>query len=314
MADSRPAGSGKSGTTVLGLLRRLHPRGMVVGGCAILALAGMALLVAWLDALPPREQLRHVDGQLQALTLRDAKAGAFEITLVSDGAVHTFALEHAQRLADLLHSASLRQGVPVTVQYFESGQKRRVVDVVLGQDRVVSYDEVARLVEAKAQRDRNSAIGFGTLGAFLLLLGAAARLARSGSEPAAQTDPVTTIGALCWLSLYGIMLVVMLTEPAILHRAFGTEVFQLPIEYVLPVALALLLLPLWPGCMGLAALVRQAMLKGKGGKAGMLLELQSALRSSNPAERRMAIKALWFLGYLVALMAAWIAYAAMLGI
>jgi hypothetical protein len=299
---------------VLGLLRQLHPRGMVFGGCAILVLAGMALLLAWLGTLPPREQLRRVDGQLQALTLQDAKTGTFEITLVSEGALHTFALEHAQRLVGLLQSPDLRHGIPVSVQYFEIGRNRRVVDVVLGQDRVVSYDEVARLAEAKAQRDRNSAIGFGALGAFLLLLGAAARFARSGPEPAAQPDPDTTIGALCWLALYGTMLVVMLTEPAILHRAFGTEVFQLPIEYVLPAALAVLLLPLWPGCKGLAALVRQAMRKGKGGRIGMLLELQSALRSSNPAERRMAIKALWFLGYLVALMAAWIAYAAMLGI
>jgi hypothetical protein len=76
----------------------------------------------------------------------------------------------------------------------------------------------------------------------------------------------------------------------------------------------LVLLPLWPGCMGLASLTRQALRKGRGGKLGLLLELQAALRSHDPAQRRVAIKTLWFFGYFASVIAAWIAYAAMLGI
>jgi len=99
----------------------------------------------------------------------------------------------------------------------------------------------------------------------------------------------------------------------ILHRAFGAEAFHLPIEYALPVVLALLLLPLWPGCMGLTSLLRQAMSKGRGGKLGMILEMRSALASDNLAERRMAMKTLWCFAYIGLLAGAWIAYAAMLG-
>jgi hypothetical protein len=114
--------------------------------------------------------------------------------------------------------------------------------------------------------------------------------------------------------MYGGMLVVMLTEPAILHRAFGAEVFRLPIEYVLPTALAVLLLPLWPGLMGLAAMLGQAMRKGRGGVLSILLEMRSALASTDPAQRRMAFKALWFFAYFVLLAGAWIAYAEMIGV
>jgi hypothetical protein len=99
-----------------------------------------------------------------------------------------------------------------------------------------------------------------------------------------------------------------------LHRAFGAEAFHLPIEYVLPAALALILLPLWPGCVGLASPVQRAMRKGRGSKLGLILEIRWALASDNSAERRMAIKALWFFAYLGLLAGAWIAYAAVLGI
>ena len=119
---------------------------------------------------------------------------------------------------------------------------------------------------------------------------------------------------MCWLGLYGIALTVMLTEPAILHRAFGTEAFQLPIEYVLPAALALLFLPFWPGFMGFASLQRQAMSKGRGGKLGIILEMRSALASDDPAQRRMAYKTLWFFAYFALLIGAWIVYAEMIGI
>jgi hypothetical protein len=110
------------------------------------------------------------------------------------------------------------------------------------------------------------------------------------------------------------MLAVMLTEPDILHRAFGTEVFRLPIEYVLPAILLLLLLPLWPGFVGFAALLRQAMSRGRRGIMGVLMEMRLAFASGNPAERAMAFRALWFLAYFILLVGSWIAYAAMLGV
>src|SRR5262245_635276 len=58
------------------------------------------------------------------------------------------------------------------------------------------------------------------------------------------------------------MLAVMLTEPALLRRAFEAEALQLPIEYALPVVLALLAAVV-AGCMGLPSLLRQAMRKGR---------------------------------------------------
>jgi hypothetical protein len=163
--------------------------------------------------------------------------------------------------------------------------------------------------------DRNGAISFGTVGALLLALGGLAWLARrSTHRPVAAPNPGTTIAALCWVALYGLTLTVMLTEPAILHRAFGTEAFGLPIAYVVPAALALLLLPLWPGFMGLAALLQRAMAKGRAGLLGIVREMRSALASGDPAERRTALKALWFFAYFILLMGAWIAYAETIGI
>ena len=303
---------------MLGLLRQLHPRGVVIFGCAILTLAGMARLVAWLGTIPPRDLLLHMEGQLQELRLQDASAGAFKITLLSGSTLHTFDFHNAHRLVALPSwTESLGNGqseITVALRYFELGRQKRVVDVVLGKERVLSYDDVARLAAEKVAKDRNSAIGFGAVGAFLIFVGGLARLARGSTLQPAAPNPDTTIGALCWLGFYGTVLVVMLTEPAILHRAFGAEAFHLPIEYVVPPALALLFLPLWPGCMGLASLTRQAMHKGRGGKLGMVLEMRSALASNNPAERRMAIKTLWFLAYFGLLVAAWIVYAAMIGI
>lgn len=163
--------------------------------------------------------------------------------------------------------------------------------------------------------DRSGAIGFGTTGALLLSLGALAWLVRRGSrQPPAAPNPETTIAALCWLMLYGLLLAAILTQPAILHRAFGAEAFQLPIEYVVPAALALLLLPFWPGFMGLAGVLRRAMGKGRAGLLGITLEMRSALDSGDSAERRMALKALWFFAYFILLFGAWIAYAEMIGV
>ena len=303
---------------MIGPLRQLHPRAAVVFGCAMLALAGMAAGVAWLGTLPPRDQLLQLTGQVQELKLHDANTGAFKITVLSAGALHTFDFDNAHRLVDLpLWTERLGEGqsdLTVALHYFELGRKKKVVDVVLGKERVLSYDEVASLAAEKATKDRNSAIGFGAMGALLISLGGLTRLARGSSHQPAAPNPDTTIGALCWLAFYGLILVVMLTEPAILHRAFGAEALHLPIEYVLPVALALLLLPLWPGCMGLASLLRQAMRKGRGGKLGIILEMRSALGSDNPAERRMAIKTIWFFAYFGLLAGAWIVYAAMIGV
>jgi hypothetical protein len=163
--------------------------------------------------------------------------------------------------------------------------------------------------------ERYGAIGFGTTGALLVSLGALAWLARRSSpQPPAAPSPETTIAALCWLALYGLTLTTILTQPDILHRAFGTEALQLPIEYVVPAVLALLLLPLWPGFMGVAALLRRAMGKGRGGMLGISLELRAALASVDPAERRMALQALWFLAYFILLMGGWIAYAEKIGV
>ena len=163
--------------------------------------------------------------------------------------------------------------------------------------------------------DRNGAIGFGATGALLLCLGALTWLARRGSrQPPAAPNPETTIAAVCWVALYGVALAAILTEPAILHGAFGTQAFQMPIEYVVPAVLALLLLPLWPGFMGVAGLLRRAMGKGRAGIVGIVLEMRRALASNDPAERRMALKALWFFAYFVLLIGGWIAYAEMIGV
>ena len=300
---------------MLGLLRQLHPRMAVIFGCAMLALAGMNGLLAWLRTLPPREQLLHLTGQIQELKLQNPNTGAFTITLLSAGALHTFDFDNAHRLVGLPSSTETlgdgRGEITATLHYFDIGRGKKVVDVVLGKERVLSYDKVASLAAEKAIKDRDSAIGFGVMGAVLISLGGLARLARGNSHHPATPN---SIGALLWLVFYGLMLMVIVTEPAILHRAFGTEAFHLPIEYALPVVLALLLLPLWPGCMGLTSLLRQAMRKGRGGKLGMILEMRSALASDNPAERRMAMKTLWFFAYFGLLAGAWIAYSAMLGI
>lgn len=163
--------------------------------------------------------------------------------------------------------------------------------------------------------DHNGATGFGITGALLLSLGVLAWLARRSSpQPPAAPDPDTTIAALCWLALYGVMLSAILTKPAILHGAFGTQAFGVPIEQVVPAALVLLLLPLWPGFVGVAGLLRRALGKGRAGLLGIGLEMRSALASADPAERRTALKALWFLAYFVLLIGSWIAYAEMMGI
>jgi hypothetical protein len=160
--------------------------------------------------------------------------------------------------------------------------------------------------------NHNGAIPFATTGALLLALGALAWMARRRSDQLPDApDPDTTIAAVCWMALYGLMLGTILTEPAILHRAFGAAAFQLPIEYLVPPVLALLLLPLWPGLMGVAGFLRT---KGRVGLLAIALEMRSALTSDDSETRRIALKALWFFAYLILLMACWIAYAEMIGV
>jgi len=168
---------------------------------------------------------------------------------------------------------------------------------------------------AAVTTDRSGAIGFGVTGALLLSVGILAWLARRSSHrPPTAPNTETTIAALCWLALYGLMLAAILTRPDILHRAFGTEALQLPIEYVVPAAVLLLLLPLWPGFMGLAGLLRRAMDKGRAGLLGIALEMRLALASGDPAEQRMALKGLWLFAYFILLIGGWIAYAEMVGV
>jgi len=293
---------------VIGLLERLQPRAVAIFGFCFLTLAGMAGLVAWLDTVPPADQLLHMTGQLSNLTVRDAKTSAFTITLESGNAPSTFDLDNARALVAhpsgtvTLDGEGVFQGMPLAVDYYAFGRARKVVALTLGAKKVLSYADVASEAAEKVGRNQNSAIGFGIFGALLVLLGGLAQAARSRSRNAVTSDPDATIGPLIWLAFYGVLLVVMLTEPAILHRAFGTEAFHVPIEYVLAPTLALVLLPLWPGCAGLGSLMRYAMHDG------------SAQASSNPAERNMMLRTLWFFAYLGLLFAAWIFYAAELGI
>jgi hypothetical protein len=299
---------------MLALLRQLHPRVALSFGCAILALAGIAAGVAWLNTLPAIEHLLHLTGQLQELRLVGGN-GAFRITVLSDGKLHTFDVDNAQQPAAMSSSERDSQDkIGVALSYFEIGRSKKVVDVVLGNEKVLSYDEVASRTAEKVAKDRNTAIGIGVIGALLILVGGLARITQSRSYGRAAPNPETTIGAVLWVFLYGTALVVMLTEPLILHRAFGAELFHLPIEYVWPAALAVLFVPFWPGFMGLGSLTLQAMRKGRGGKLGLVLEMRSALASGNPVERRMAIRMIWLLTYFTLLVTAWIVYATLLGI
>jgi hypothetical protein len=187
--------------------------------------------------------------------------------------------------------------VAVALAYYPFGRGKRVVDVTLGQDNVLSYEDVASLAAEKVVGDRNIAIGLGALGALLIFLGGAARIARGGSEEFAGLNPYETRSEVLMvlLILFGGPLVAMLAEPATLHRRFGVEAFHLPIEYVLSIALALLFfLLLWLGYMGLSTLELRAMRDGRIGKAGLTGEISS----------------LWFLIYPILF---WIVFAVMFG-
>ena len=141
---------------MLGLLRQLHPRVVVSFGCAILALAGMAAGVAWLNTLPPREQLLRLTGELQELRLENAVTGVFNIALLSEGKLYTLEFDHAQRLAAMPSLAGPRpsQGkIAVGLKYFEIGRNKKVVDVVLGEERVLSYDEAIKRTTEKVAKD-----------------------------------------------------------------------------------------------------------------------------------------------------------------
>jgi hypothetical protein len=66
--------------------------------------------------------------------------------------------------------------------------------------------------------------------------------------------------------------------------------------------------------MGVAELLRQAMSKGRAGILGIALEMRRGLASHDPAERRVALMALWFFAYFILLIGGWIAYAETIGI
>jgi hypothetical protein len=274
---------------VLGLLRQLHPRVIVSFGCAILALAGMAGGVAWLNTLPPREQLLRLTGELQELRLEDAATGAFKITVVAEGKLYTFDFDHAQRPAALPSWVGPRYGrgnIAVDLKYIEIGRHKKVIDVVLGNERVLSYDEVIKRITEKVVKDRQSAIGFGAVGALLIFVGGLARLAQGSSHAFAMPNPEITIGAALWALLYGTALVVMLTEPAILHRAFGAEVFHLPIEYVLPAALA----RLYRACVAHAKVIAQRQRRQAGHGVGddVGAGIRSSCRAANGHQSTLA--------------------------
>jgi hypothetical protein len=263
----------------------------------------MAGLAAWFDTIAPRDQLRYVTGQLQELVLQNARAGAFKITLASGAALHTFEFKNAHRLVALLSprenldGRQINPAVTVALAYYPFGRGKQVVDVTLGQDNVLSYEDVAGLAAEKVVGDRIIATGLGALGALLICLGGAARIARRGSEKVAWLNPYETRSEVLvvLLILFAGPLVAILAEPATLHRRFGVEAFHLPIEYVLSTALALLFfLFLWLGYMGLSALELRAMRDGRVGKSGLTGEISS----------------LWFLIFPILF---WIVFAVMIG-
>jgi hypothetical protein len=263
----------------------------------------MSGLVAWLEMIGPRDQLRHVTGQLQELELQNARAGAFKITLTSGGVLHTFEFKNAHRLVALLSARENLEGRPISqaatvaLAYYPFGRGKEVVEVILGQDNVLSYEDVASLAAENVARDRNTAIGIGVFGSLLIFLGGAALIARAGSEEVAGLEVYETGNEVLvfWLIVFALPLVAILAEPAMLHRKFGVEAFHLPIEYVLPMAIALLFfLPLWLAYIGLSALARRAMRDNGVGRIGLIFE----------------IGPLWFFIYPVLF---WIVFAAMFG-
>jgi hypothetical protein len=294
----------------------------VLSGCGILLLAGVNGLLAWFDTIAPRDQLRHVTGQLQELVPQDTRAGAFKITLASGGALDTFEFENAHRLVALLSpkedldGRQINPAVTVALAYYPFGRAKQVVDVTLGQDNVLSYEDVARLAAEKVIVDRNTAIGFGALGALFIFLGSAARIAGGGSGRVAGLSPCESHNkglvlfltynedlVLFWLVIFGGPLVVILADPTTLHRKFGVEALHLPIEYVLSIALALLFfLPLWLSYLGLSAVGLRAMRDGWGiGKTSLIWEIAGLIWEISP---------LWFFIYPILF---WIVFAMTLG-
>jgi hypothetical protein len=80
----------------------------------------MAGGVAWLNVLPRRELLLHLTGQLQDLRLEDANTGAFKITLVSEGKLHTFHFDGVKRVVAMPSPERDGQGnIAVALSYFE---------------------------------------------------------------------------------------------------------------------------------------------------------------------------------------------------
>src|SRR5262249_19033996 len=153
----------------------------------------------------------------QTLQLKDAKAGTFRMTILSGGDEHAFDLDRAQRLLRLFDGGQPPSSTIVALAYFEQGRTKTAVDVIVGTEQVLSYEDVARRAAEKTAQDRSSAIGFGAFGTLLILLGGLARLARGSPHQAPAPNRVMTLGAICWLAFYGTALIVIVTEPTILH-------------------------------------------------------------------------------------------------
>src|SRR5262245_50674900 len=123
----------------------------------------MAGLLAWLDTIPPREQLLHATGRLHEMSLQDARTGTFKIKLAAGGTLHTFEFANAhRRVAQLSPRANperrdIDRVVTAAVAYYAFGRGKKVVDVTVGQEHVLSYDDVTKLAAEKEVKDRGSA-------------------------------------------------------------------------------------------------------------------------------------------------------------
>jgi hypothetical protein len=132
------------------LLKQLQPRPVVICGCALLFLAGMSALLAWLATIPPADRLLHVTGQLEELTLQDPSTGLFTITLLTPSGLRTFDLDNAHRLVALQARAAtpdeerIGRGMPVALDYFAFGRGKIVVDATLGKTKVAKAPPALR--------------------------------------------------------------------------------------------------------------------------------------------------------------------------
>jgi len=285
----------------------MRPRIFLTFAAALFVLAGMSGLLAWLAGVPARDQLLTASGSLERVEIADRGKGAYRVSLRDGGGVRSFYVEGARDW----DSATATRGASVTVGTYMFGRSERVADLYVGALHVLDYADVARAAESKAARERAGAAGYTALGLVLVAVGA---LIWTVSPPDAPPAPGREIGLALWVVLAGLIGVVMITEPVILHRAFGRETFGWPTEYAVVPAVMLLLLPLLPGCMGFGEISLQAFRKGRAGKFGLAREIGEAVLRGEGERRRAGLRAVWFFAYLAVLAVAWILYADRLGI